>query len=122
MPAPRRSKGGLEREIREVLTANARPMTPARVRAALGGALAYTTVLTVLSRLFDKGEIGRQPAGRGYAYSALYDAAELAARQMARMLDAPDTDRAAVLARFVCSLAPTDEHLVRSLFEQGERP
>jgi predicted transcriptional regulator len=122
MTAPRRSRGSLEREIREVLAANSQPMTPARVRDALGGALAYTTVLTVLSRLFDKGEIGRQPAGRGYAYSALYDAAELAARRMSRMLDDADTDRAAVLTRFVGSLPPTDEHLLRRLLEQGARP
>ena len=113
---PRRTRGGLEREIHAVLAAGERPMTPARVRDALGGDLAYTTVLTVLSRLFDKGEIAREPAGRGYAYSAPYDAAALTARRMALLLD--DTDRAAVLTRFVDGLSPGDEHLLRSLLDR----
>jgi predicted transcriptional regulator len=114
----RRTKGGLEREVHAALAAGNRPMTPADVRDALGGDLAYTTVLTVLTRLHDKGEIVRESAGRGYAYSAPYDAAALAARRMALLLGDRETDRAAVLTRFVDGLSAGDEHLLRSLLDR----
>ncbi|MFC0439978.1 BlaI/MecI/CopY family transcriptional regulator [Kutzneria buriramensis] len=115
---PRRSRGGLEREIHAVLAAGDGPMTAGQVRDALGGDLAYTTVLTVLSRLFDKGEIAREQAGRGYAYSAPYDAAALTARRMTLLLDDRDADRAAVLTRFVDGLGPGDEQLLRGLLDR----
>jgi len=113
----RRTKGGLEREILAVLAAGPGPMTPAQVRDALDGELAYTTVLTVLSRLLEKGEVVREPAGRGYVYGPR-DAAELAARRMAEVLGERDTDREAVLTRFVDGLSDGDEHLLRSLLDR----
>ena len=115
----RRSRGGLERDISDVLATGATPMTPAQVRDALGGELAYTTVMTVLARLYDKGEVIRTPLGRGYAYAGIADPAEVTARRMQRLLDTEDTDRAAVLSRFVDALAPGDETLLRSLLESG---
>lgn len=118
----RRTRGGLESEIRAVLTVNERPMTPAQVRDALDGDLAYTTVMTVLARMHEKGEAVREHAGRGYAYTAIQDPAELAARRMSRLLDSENADRAAVLTRFVGKLAPDDEHLLRSLLEAGDQP
>ncbi len=120
--AVRRSRGRLEGDIRTILATDGRPMTPAQVRDALGGDLAYTTVMTVLARLYDKGEVTRQPVGRGYAYAAIRDSAELAARRMQRVLDAEGTDRSAVLMRFIDTLAPDDEDLLRSLLESGEQP
>lgn len=35
--------------------------------------LAYTTVMTVLARLYDKGLLDRSKVGRGYAYTPLFD-------------------------------------------------
>lgn len=116
MAAPRRSPGSLERDVRLILTANKTAMTPTEVRDALGGALAYTTVMTVLTRLHDKGEVTRHPVGRGYAYAA-QDPAELTARRMRRLLDTEDADRATVLMRFIGTLAPADEHLLRNLLD-----
>lgn len=47
--------------------------------------LAYTTVMTVLSRLAERGAATRTPAGRGYAYqAAVRDAAELAVKEVVR--------------------------------------
>ncbi len=40
------------------------------VRAALDHAVAYTTVMTVLDRLYKKGALDRQRDGRAYVYSA----------------------------------------------------
>ena len=56
--------------------------------------LAYTTVMTVLSRLADKGAAVRTPQGRGYAYAAVTDpaaqvAAALAAIRSGNLPEAP---------------------------------
>ena len=44
------------------------PSTVAEVREALEDALAYTTVLTVLRTLEDKGYVGHEEEGRAYRY------------------------------------------------------
>ncbi|HEY1570932.1 MAG TPA: BlaI/MecI/CopY family transcriptional regulator [Pseudonocardiaceae bacterium] len=113
----RRSRGSLERDIRDILGASREAMTPAHVRGALGGELAYTTVMTVLGRLYGKGEVTREQVGRGYAYTAIQDSVELAARRMQRLLDAEGADRPAVLMRFVGALAPDDENLLRRVLD-----
>ncbi|MBO0840579.1 MAG: BlaI/MecI/CopY family transcriptional regulator [Sciscionella sp.] len=118
MASVRRSRGDLERAVLRVLAARQRAMTPAEVRDELGGELAYTTVLTVLTRLHRKGSLTRQPYGRGYRYRIVRDAAELIARRMHSLL-ASEGDRAKVLTRFVGTLGPDDELLLRSLLEHG---
>jgi predicted transcriptional regulator len=94
-------------------------MTPAQVRDHLGGDLAYTTVMTVLARLAEKGVVTRRRVGRAYAYSAVADEAEVTARQMQRLLDTGD-DRAAVLSRFVGVLSTEDERLLVDLLRHTE--
>lgn len=116
MAESRRIRGGLEHDVLGLLAADARPMTPAQVRDALGGELAYTTVMTVLSRLHGKGAVSRQPSGRGYAYLAPRDSTGVTAQRMRRLLDG-ESDRAGVLARFVGRLDPADEELLRGLLE-----
>jgi predicted transcriptional regulator len=120
-----RSRGALEREIIALLATAGRPVTPADVRAELPGDLAYTTVMTTLSRLHAKGAIERTQQGRAYAYS-LTGGAETArvnvtAHQMLKLLD-HDSDRAAVLARFVGDLQPEDEALLADLLQQRPKP
>ncbi|MEU7401900.1 BlaI/MecI/CopY family transcriptional regulator [Streptomyces sp. NPDC044948] len=47
--------------------------------------LAYTTVMTVMSRLAEKGLLARTPQGRGYAYTpTVADEAALAVREVLR--------------------------------------
>jgi predicted transcriptional regulator len=47
--------------------------------------LAYTTVMTVMSRLVDKGALARRRQGRGYVYeAAVEDAAGIAVRNVVR--------------------------------------
>ena len=88
--------------------------------ADLGGGLAYTTVMTTLTRLHGKGALTREPTGRAYAYSLAgsLDAipASLTAGRMRRLLDAGE-DRAGVLARFVADLSPDDERLLTELLD-----
>ena len=113
----RRRRGGLEHEILAALAADGGPMTPGQVRQALGAALAYTTVMTVLTRLCAKGAITRRRVGRAYAYQAVLDEDEVIARQMQRLLGAKG-DRAAVLTRFVGTLSAEDERLLVDLLRR----
>src|SRR5439155_1537435 len=75
----RRARGTLEQEVVAALAAAHEPMTPAQVRDHLGRDLAYTTVMTVLARLSDKGLVTRERVGRAYAYRAVRDEAEFPA-------------------------------------------
>jgi predicted transcriptional regulator len=128
MTAGHRRRGALEQDVLASLAAAGRPLTVAEVLADLGGDLAYTTVLTALSRLHTKGVLLRAPVGRAFAYRlpanmAAVDAA-VTARRMSRLLDTGE-DRAGVLARFVADLSPADEQLLSDLLagsreESGE--
>ena len=126
-PRPRgRQRGGLEREILACLAAEARPMSPGEVRAELGGQLAYTTVMTTLSRLHAKGAVSRAQAGRGFAYELRGGPADaqasMTARRMLALLQGGG-DRAGVLSRFVADLSPEDEQLLSDLLaESGPVP
>jgi predicted transcriptional regulator len=115
----RRARGSLELEVIAALGASGEAMTPARVRETLGDHLAYTTVMTVLGRLYDKGLASRERFGRAFAYRMVPAGADLTARQMRRLLDAGD-DRAAVLSRFVDVLSPDDEALLAGLLKRGD--
>lgn len=122
MTAIGRRRGALEQEVLGCLAAAGRPLTVADVLADLGGDLAYTTVLTALSRLHAKGALRREPSGRAFAYSVPDDpatvGASVIARRMSRLLDAGE-DRAGVLARFVADLGPEDERLLTELLTDG---
>lgn len=98
----------------EVLWAAGEPMSVRAVLEELNRSrrrqpLAYTTVMTVMSRLAEKEVLARRPAGRGYVYEpAVEDAAELAVRTVMR--DFGD----AALARFV-EQARDDPSVIRRL-------
>lgn len=67
-------RGSLEAEVMSVLWAEAVPLPVrdvlTRLNATRERPLAYTTVMTVLTRLVDKGYAVRRPDGRGYRYVA----------------------------------------------------
>jgi len=112
--AGRRAAGELEAAVLAVLQEAGSALSPGEVRERLGDPLAYTTVVTILSRLHAKGVLERHKAGRAYLYAPVADQPGLAARRMARVLDG-EADREAVLARFVSSLSDSDEELLRRM-------
>jgi predicted transcriptional regulator len=114
----RRAAGELEAAVLAVLQAAGSPLSPGEVRDRLGGDLAYTTVVTILSRLHGKGVLDRRKAGRAFLYAPVADEPGLAARRMTQMLDA-EPDREAVLARFVSGLSGKDEELLRRMLGEG---
>ena len=80
-----------------------------------GDRLAYTTVMTVLSRLHDKGILDREKHGRGYQYRPRYTEAELV-----EQLGRDEVDRllerfgGVALAHFATALEQADpEQLAR---------
>jgi predicted transcriptional regulator len=110
----RRAAGELEAAVLAVLQDAGSPLSPGEVRERIGGSLAYTTVVTILSRLHAKGVLERHKAGRAFLYTPVADQPGLAARRMARVLDG-EADREAVLARFVSGLSDRDEELLRQM-------
>lgn len=84
----------------------------------LDGDLAYTTVITILSRLYAKKAVTRTRKGRSYVWTPASDEAGLAALRMRRVLDG-ERDREAVLARFVSALSPGDEARLRELLSRA---
>lgn len=62
--------------------------TVAEVQERLSDALAYTTVLTVLRTLEEKGHVGhRDGEGRAYVYRPLVEREEAGSRVLTRLLD-----------------------------------
>ena len=116
----RRRAGELSGLVLRTLREAGRALTPAEVQHHLGdagaGSLAYTTVVTILSRLHDQGMVERFRTGRAYSYQTIGDSA-FAARRMRRVLD-DQRDRDAVLASFVQELSADDERRLRELLSE----
>lgn len=76
--------------------------------------LATTTVLTVLSRLENKGFVTRDRQRRPHVYHAVTSRAEHTAELMHEVLgSAPDRD--AALARFIGAVSPQEAAILREL-------
>ncbi|MBL1091171.1 MULTISPECIES: BlaI/MecI/CopY family transcriptional regulator [Streptomyces] len=114
----RRGQGQLESQVLAALQQAPGPVSAAWVQERLGGDLAYTTVMTILSRLHAKQAVSRERSGRAYAWTAAADEAGLAALRMRRVLDG-EPDRDAVLTRFVSALPPHDAQLLRTLLDRA---
>jgi predicted transcriptional regulator len=123
--AARRGAGELESAVLAALWDAGEPLSPREVRDRLasnqGGDLAYSTVVTILTRLHEKGALHRSRDGRAFRYAPAADKAGLAARRLSALLDRTP-DRHAVLSRFVDDLSDGDEELLRLLLaERRER-
>lgn len=103
------------------LAAADKPMTAAEMLSALGGGLAYSTVVTTLTRLHSKGALTRAAHGRAFAYQLAGNAdeaeASVTAFRMRKLLESGN-DPASVLSRFVDALDPASERMLRSLFDE----
>jgi predicted transcriptional regulator len=118
--------GPLERRVMQELWASG-PRTVGDVVEALNRTanrqLAYTTVMTILVRLVEKGYVSRTATGRTYTYQAAMDEPTLAAtvgrRELNRLIDRYG---ASSLARFAEDLGTSGSPLadrLRRLAEEG---
>lgn len=116
--------GPLERRVMERLWTLG-PQTVGGILAALNSAsdrpLAYTTVMTILVRLHEKGYVTRTQTGRTYTYAAAMDEPRLAAsvgrRQLTRLIERYG---AASVASFAEELGTVAEPLAKRLRELAE--
>ncbi|ROR91847.1 BlaI/MecI/CopY family transcriptional regulator [Nocardioides aurantiacus] len=104
-----RSFGELEARVMTSLWEADRPATVHEVVADLGErkAVAYTTVITVLERLRNKGWVSRSREGRSYRYATTATEHEYSAHLMSQVLEeAPD--RSAALLSFAGQLEASE--------------
>ncbi|MGY6019943.1 BlaI/MecI/CopY family transcriptional regulator [Streptomyces spinosirectus] len=113
----RRIAGALESEVLATLWATEDALSPAEIQDRLGGDLAYNTVHTILKRLYDKGLVLRDVAGRRGAYRPAKNAAEVTAEAMRQALDR-GPDPIAALQQFVSGLTPREEQALRDLLDE----
>jgi BlaI family transcriptional regulator, penicillinase repressor len=108
--------GELEAAVMDVLWDRGGWSTPGEVREVLAAdrPLGYTTVMTILVRLWQKGRVEREKDGRAYAYRPLQSREEYAATGMSELLTAA-RDRPMALTHFVDELSPADRAQLRRM-------
>ena len=124
MSVRRLPSGELESMVLEVLWQRAEWSTPRDVHEAIAGerALAYTTVMTILSRLWQKGALERRKVGKAFAYRPILSKEERAAQRMSELL-ATAGNGSLALTRFVEGLsAGQADQLRRALRRTGPKP
>ena len=118
------SLGDLERQVFLALRASGRASVAetAEQLAREGRPLAYTTVMTVMTRLWEKGYLFRQRHGKAYLYEARGEgeiAGELGGRAVR---DALEKYGAPALMGFVRNLSPEQRAIVSQLLnEESDR-
>lgn len=112
----RRSTGELETSVLQYLWAIDDPATPNDVHQAVAPDLAYTTVMTVLTRLHAKHLLERKRVGRAFAYWPVGGEATHRAGQMHEHFAAAD-DRSAVLSSFIDTLSADEADELRRLLQ-----
>ena len=110
--------GHLERDVMEVVWRN--PGVSVRdVQSGLPRAVAYTTAMTTLDRLFKKGFVKRARDGRAFVYSAAYTReqveAAIATGLLTGFLDAGNAAARPMLSNLVDAVAEHDDRLLDDL-------
>ncbi|MEK7539616.1 MAG: BlaI/MecI/CopY family transcriptional regulator [Patescibacteria group bacterium] len=120
--------GSLERQIMQLFWAAPTPSDRFSVRdvhvclSQQGSLVAYTTVMTVMSRLAEKGLLGRRLVGRGYRYEAKVNPKDAVFQATEDFMHSLEGEfGAAALVHFVEVLPKLDPALAKRLrkaFEQ----
>lgn len=125
MTTPRvRRLGDLETRVMECLWRRPGGGTVREVMTDLADerALAYTTVMTVLTRLSGKGFVTREPEGRAWRYQAAQSRESLAGEAMRLSIDQVGTtgDRRAAMLHFLDGASAEELQELRTILEQLE--
>ena len=108
-----RGFGPLEAAVMDVLWSSPAPLYVREVRQALPEReLAYTTVMTVLDKLYKKGWARRERHGRAYRYHPASSRESYTAQLMTDALSSGG-DRAATLVHFVEQMTPGETAALR---------
>jgi predicted transcriptional regulator len=110
--------GPLEARVVEIVWRRGLPVSVRDLQPEMQG-LAYTTVMTTLDRLYKKGLLRRQKAGRAFLYSTRVTPHELqqtlASRLVGWLLGATRESARPLLSGLVDSLGETDGALLEEL-------
>lgn len=107
--------GSLQTRVLETLSRRG-PSTVREAAEALRGKFAYTTVMTVLSKLHEKGLVGREQRGKGYVYTPKYRLEELRDRMAQRLVaELVDDFGDVALAHFASALDRVDRRRLSAL-------
>jgi len=114
----RLAMGELEAEIMNLLWDRGGWCTPRQVHQILEAerTISYSTVMTILVRLWRKGRLDRQPAGRAFAYHPIQSRDEYAASRMAGLLKT-SKNRPAALSHFVAGLTSADQKQLQRVLD-----
>ncbi|MCD2107329.1 MULTISPECIES: BlaI/MecI/CopY family transcriptional regulator [Rhodococcus] len=113
--------GGLEAEVMDVLWQSDDALSVKDLVEILGERrqLAYTTILTVVTHLYDKGWVSREKKSRAYFYRPSRSREEATSRALRELLDS-SSDSAAVLLHFARTMTDAEnEALRRGLSGEG---
>lgn len=94
-------------------------LNPREVKGLLSRELAYTSVMTTLVRLTNKGLVTREKSGKAYVYRAVQHADDHAAQTMSDVL-ASGANPIGVLSRFVDRLTPQEEAALRAMLNRDQ--
>ena len=119
--------GPLEAAVMGILWQTGEAMTAVELEKQLAPShpVTYSTVMTILERLREKGRLERTKEGRSFRYRAVVDAEEYLSVLLGQVLsEAPD--KGAVLTHFATSLTSPEVALLRAALrdvdEQGSQP
>jgi predicted transcriptional regulator len=114
----RLARGELEARVMDALWSEGEWLSAADVQKLLKRRpqLAYTTVMTILVRLWEKGMVDRRRAGRAYLYRPISSRDEWAAQRMHAMLENA-SDRSAALGHFVHEISRAEANQLRRLLQ-----
>lgn len=122
MTVKRRERGELEAEVMDVLWDEEDWLAPAEVQQAVSAPrrrLAYSTVMTILVRLWKKGLLERRREGKKYLYRPVATREELAAQRMHDLLEQAG-DPSLALGHFVDSMNAAETRRLRNLLRRGQ--
>ena len=122
MPKLKGDLGPLERSVMEIVWDQDGEEVSVRdvLDSKVGRGHAYTTVMTVLDRLWHKGYLARRKEGRAYVYRAKRSREEHVERLVAQVLAGSGDRRSAILG-FVRNADEADLAEIRKAIRQVER-
>lgn len=108
----------LENAVMDVLWDSETWLTPRDVQSRLPAerAVEYTTVMTVLARLWKKGRLERERSGRAYAYLPVRTRTEHAALRMEEILETAG-NRSIALVQFAEQLSASERKKLKVILE-----
>ena len=113
----RRAMGELETELLRAVWRSRHGLTPAEALQALDGSVAYTTVLTVLTRLFQKELLVRTREGKAHRYEAAVGEADFVAGKMRAALNSA-SDHGLAMSHFVGCLSADEKTVLSEVLRQ----